>query len=64
MRIFILGIYSVLMAMFTIFNGGCYEHPRVAQVGVGVHDDQSRHDHDNDHIPIDDADNDQDHIDR
>jgi hypothetical protein len=64
MKIFLLGSYSVLTAIFAVFNGGCYEHPRGPGAGIGtgveVHDDHWRQNHDHN----DDAGNNQDPIDR
>jgi hypothetical protein len=64
MRIFILGLSSVLMAMFVTFNTGCVEHPRSPVVGIGtgagVHKDDWRKNSVNNNDDVDD----QDRIDR
>ena len=49
MKLTTLGLLLVILAGFSTFAMGCYEHPRGVGIDVDVHDSGWHHGHDDDH---------------
>jgi len=48
MKIWTLGVFSLLFVMSAVFNAGCYAHVNGGGLAVSIHDSRWHYDHDYD----------------